>query len=193
MAKIVLFISASYVKQFTAVQGNMSDDKVNIAIQSAQTKYILPALGKPLYDYLVDNIFNAEDLSGLPPDYLELVEDYITPALNEWTLYNITLISAFQYQNKGVVKHLDQYSQSTPLDELKYLRGEIRNNAEWHQKRLQNFLKNNSDKFVEYSEATDDLAPSQETGRFSSGICFSGKNRLIKTYSEENPLGKIIG
>ena len=188
MSNQVLFISSTYVKQFTQIQNNVSDDKINLSIDQAQTKYILPALGKTLYDFLRTSIDQNQGLGGLTPDYIELVENFITPALTEWTLYDATLLMAFQFQNKGVTRHTDIYAQQTPLDELKYLRGELRNNAEWYQKRLQKFLEGNKDKFPEYSVVTYDLNPSLETGRFNSGIVFDRKrsNRLIKTYTEEN-------
>jgi hypothetical protein len=195
MSNQVLFISSTYVKQFTQIQNNVSDDKINLSIEQAQTKYILPALGKTLYDFLRTSIDQNQGLGGLTPDYIELVENFITPALTEWTLYDATLLMAFQFQNKGIGRHNDQFLNQTPLDELKYLRGELRNNAEWYQKRLQKFLEGNKDKFPEYSVITNDLNPSLETGRFNSGIVFDRKrsNRLIKTYTEENPFdGRII-
>jgi hypothetical protein len=195
MSNQVLFISSTYVKIFTQIQNNVSDDKINLSIEQAQTKYILPALGKTLYDFLVTSIDQNQGLGGLTPDYIQLVEDFITPALTEWTLYESTLMMAFQFQNKGIGRHNDQFLNQTPLDELKYLRGELRNNAEWYQKRLQKFLEGNKDKFPEYSVVTYDLNPSEQTGRFNSGIVFDRKrsNRLIKTYTEENPFdGRII-
>lgn len=195
MANKVLFISSTYVKQFTQIQNNVSDDKINLSIEQAQTKYILPALGKTLYDFLVTSIDQNQGLGGLTPDYIQLVEDFITPALTEWTLYESTLMMAFQFQNKGIGRHNDQFLNQTPLDELKYLRGELRNNAEWYSKRLQKFLEGNKDKFPEYSVVSYDLNPSKDAGRFSSGIVFDRKrrNRLINTYSEDNPFnGRII-
>jgi hypothetical protein len=195
MANKVLFISSTYVKQFTQIQNNVSDDKINLSIEQAQTKYILPALGKTLYDFLVTSIDQNQGLGGLTPDYIQLVEDFITPALTEWTLYESTLMMAFQFQNKGIGRHNDQFLNQTPLDELKYLRGELRNNSEWYQKRLQKFLEGNKDKFPEYSVVSYDLNPSKDAGRFSSGIVFDRKrrNRLINTYSEDNPFnGRII-
>ena len=195
MSNQVLFISSTYVKQFTQIQNNVSDDKINLSIDQAQTKYILPALGKTLYDFLRTSIDQNQGLGGLTSDYIELVENFITPALTEWTLYDATLLMAFQFQNKGIGRHNDQFLNQTPLDELKYLRGELRNNAEWYQKRLQKFLEGNKDKFPEYSVVTYDLNPSEQTGRFNSGIVFdrNRSNRLIKTYTEENPFdGRII-
>jgi hypothetical protein len=195
MANQVLFISSTYVKQFTQIQNNVSDDKINLSIEQAQTKYILPALGKTLYDFLVTSIDQNQGLGGLTPDYIELVQNFITPALTEWTLYESTLMMAFQFQNKGIGRHTDQFLNQTPLDELKYLRGELRNNAEWYQKRLQKFLEGNKDKFPEYSVQSYDLNPSPDAGRFNSGIVFDKKrrNRLIDTYTEENPWnGRII-
>lgn len=185
-----LFISSTYVKQFTQIQGNVADDKVNLSIELAQQKYILPVLGKTLYDYLVTSISQNGGLGGLPVQYVELV-DYITPTLTEWSLYEATLIMAFQFQNKGIGRHQDAYLNQTPLDELKYLRSELRNNAEWYQERLKKYLEYNKAKFPEYSVESFDLNPSTQTGRPFSGIVFDRKrkNRLINTYTEEHGFG----
>jgi hypothetical protein len=188
MSNQVLFISSTYVKQFTQIQNNVSDDKVNLSIEQAQTKYILPALGKTLYDFLRTSIDQNQGLGGLQPDYIDLVENYITPALTEYTLYESTLMMAFQFSNKNIGRHNDQFLGSTPLDELKYLRGELLNNAQWYGKRLQKYLEFNKDKFPEYSVESFDLNPRKNAGGFSSGLVFMKKRkRLIDTYSEENP------
>lgn len=181
-----LFISSTYVKQFTQIQGNVSDDKINNSIELAQQKYILPIIGKTLHDYLCTSIEQNNGVGGLSVDYIELM-DYITPTLTEWSLYESTLMLAFQFQNKGLGRHQDQYLQQTSLDELKYLRAELRNNAEWYQERLRKYLEFNKDKFPEYSVQSFDLNPAPETGRFNSGFVFDRKrkNRLIDTFSEE--------
>jgi hypothetical protein len=195
MANKVLFISSTYVKQFTQIQNNVSDDKINLSIEQAQTKYVLPALGRTLYNFLVTSIDQNNGLGALQPDYIELIQDYITPMLTEYTLYESTLMIAFQFSNKNVGRHNDQFLGSTPLDELKYLRAELLNNAQWYGKRLQKYLEFNKDKFPEYSVESFDLNPSKDAGSFNSGMVFDKKrsNRLIKTYSEENPYdGRII-
>lgn len=194
MSTKALFVSAAYVKQFSPIQNNVGDDIINVSIAKAQTKYILPAMGKVLYDYMIDNIAQNDGPSTLPVDYIELLEDYITPALTAWALYESIIGISFKFQNKGVGRQNDQFQQSSTLDELIYLRGEYRNDAEWAQKRLQKYLSANSDKFPEYSVQSFDLNPSKDAGKFSSGMVFNKrKNKLIEMYSESNPWsGRII-
>jgi hypothetical protein len=189
------FVSSAYVKQFTILEGNIADDKINVAIDKAQNKYILPALGKSLYDFMVTSIIQNGGPGELPLDYLELLESYITPALVSWTLYESVLTISFRHQNKGIGRALDNFQESSNLDELKYLRGEYRNESEFNQKRLQKFLQANKDKFPEYTEESFDLNASTEAGRFNSGLVFDKKRkrRLIDMYSETYPWsGRVI-
>jgi hypothetical protein len=191
MAEKALFVSSSYIKQFTILNQNISDDKVTLSIEQAQRKYILPILGKPLYDFLVTSIVQNNGTSGLPPNYLDLLENYIVPGLTSYTIYESTLLISFQFNNKGVARHNDQFLEASDLEQLKYLRGELRNNSEWELRRLGNYLKENSSKFPEYEQETFDLAPQKAS--FFSGIRFDkNRKRLVGLYSDEPKNGGNI-
>ena len=191
MSEKALFISSSYVKQFTILSPNISDDKVTLSISQSQRKYILPVLGKPLYDFLVTSIIQNSGTSGLNPDYLELLENYIVPTLTNYVVYESTLLLSFQFQNKGVGRNNDQFLEASDLEQIKYLRGELRNNAEWEGRRLSNFLKEYSDKFPEYEQETFDLAPRKS--KFFSGIKFDkNRKRLVGLYIDDPKNGGNI-
>jgi hypothetical protein len=191
------FISAAYLKQFSPIEQNVSEDRLNAAIIKAQNKYILPLIGKTLYDFLIDNIVQNNGPGGLPVDYLQLLEDFIQPALLAWSLFEATLILSFRHNNKGIGRMNDQFQEASPLDEIKFLRDTYKNEAEWSQKRLLKFLQDpeNEGKFPEYTTKTFDLSASKESGRFSSGLVFDKKRkrRLIDMYSETYPWsGRVI-
>jgi hypothetical protein len=80
-------------------------------------------------------------------------------------------------QNKGIGTRTDAYQESIGLDEIKYLRGEILNNAQWYQERMVKYLCNNSTLFPEYTTVTNDLSADASTGTYNSGVYFVGKRR----------------
>jgi hypothetical protein len=192
----VLFTSSAYVKQFSVLQQNVNDPIINVTLAKSQDKYIKPLLGLPLYNFLVTSIKQNNGLSGLNPDYIDLVENHIVPTLVSWVIFESSLTLTFKFTNKSIGKFNDQFQEASSLDEIKYLRGELRNEAEWYQRRLLKYLIENKDKFPQYTEESYDLQSSKQTGRFSSGIAFKKqRKRLIKTYSEDelNNGVRIIG
>ena len=174
----VLLISEAYLKQFSPIATNVSNEPLTVSIRKAQNKYILPVLGKTLYDKIIDDIYNAGSISGVTGNYRILLDDYITPALTEYSLYEAIIPLVFKMQNKGIGTRNDQYQESIGLDEIKYLRGEILNNAQWYQERLVKFIINNTSFFPEYTVYTDDLNPDSTTGTYNSGVYFSKKRRI---------------
>lgn len=187
MNNTVLFISEDYLKEFSPIASNVQNNALSTSILKAQTQYILPVLGKTLYDKLVNDIYVAQGVTGLTTNYLILLEDYITPALTEYALYEALIPLTFKFQNKGIGRMNDNFQETIDLDTLKYLRNEIRNTAQWHQERLIRFLCNNTELFPEYNVTTDDLNPDATTGSFNTGIYFKGKRR----YNPSNPFSYI--
>lgn len=183
----VLFISESYLKNFSPIAGNVSNESLTSSIIKAQNKYILPVLGKPLYDKMVNDIFTAGSINGVTGNYRILLDDYITPALTEYSLYESVFNMAFKFQNKGIGRMNDQYMESIDLDSLKYIRSEILNTAQWHQERLSNYLCDNSTLFPEYNQYTPDLSPNPNTGTYNSGIYFKNKAQ----YNPNNPFSWV--
>jgi hypothetical protein len=174
----VLFISEAYLKQFSPIASNVSNEPLTVSIRTAQNKYILPALGKTLYDKLVNDIETAGSVTGVTGNYKILLDDYITPALTEYSLYEAIIPMVYKMQNKGIGTRNDQYQDSIGLDEIKYLRGEILNNAQWYQERMVRYLCNNTTLFPEYTAATDDLSADSSAGTYNSGVYFVKKRRV---------------
>ena len=183
MSNTVLFISEDYLKEFSPIASNVQNNALSNSILKAQTQYILPVLGLTLYNKLVNDIYVAQGVSGLSTNYLTLLEDYITPTLTEYSLYEALIPLTFKFQNKGIGRMNDTFQETIDLDTLKYLRNEIRNTAQWHQERLVRYLCNNSELFPEYNVVTDDLNPDATTGTYNSGIYFRNKRR----YNPSNP------
>jgi hypothetical protein len=185
----VLLISETYLKQFSPIAANVGNEPLTVAIKKAQERYIKPVLGKSLYDKMLNDIAAANSVTGLTTNYRLLLDDYITPSLTEYSLYESIIPLTFKMQNKGIGVRNDAYQDSIGLEEVKYLRMEIKNNAEYYQERLIKYLANNSELFPEYFIYTDDENPDSNTGAYSSGIYFKRKRRV----NPANPFTFIEG
>jgi hypothetical protein len=174
----VLLISETYLKQFSPIAANVSNEPLTVAIKKAQERYIKPILGKSLYDKMLNDIAAANSVTGLTTNYRLLLDDYITPALTEYSLYESIIPLTFKMQNKGIGVRNDAYQDSIGLEEVKFLRMEIKNNAEYYQERLIKYLANNTQLFPEYFIYTNDENPDSSTGAYTSGIYFKRKRRV---------------
>ena len=72
-----LYISSSLLKRDTALGSTVDDNLLQPYIRIAQDRWILPALGTKLDDYLKTQV-DADTVTGA---YQTLLEDYIQPCL----------------------------------------------------------------------------------------------------------------
>lgn len=179
----VLFISESYLKDTTFIGENVQSNVLTSAIRKAQTIKIQSILGKALYDKLVDDIYNAGGISGLTGNYAILFEEYVVPALTNWALAECIVPLTLKFTNKGITRAQDQYSEVVDLEWVKYIKNDIRNEAEWYTQRLTTYLCNNTSLFPEYSDYTaQDLYPSVKAGGYESGIYFKKRKKVHNNF-----------
>lgn len=142
---MVNFISIKRIKELTYIEGNVDEDKLNPFRTQAQDINLQQVIGSELYNDLKDKIRN----NTLTTDDKELIEDYIHGMLANWTVYYAIPFINFQFTNKAITK---AKSALTPdefagLDEVKYIRNETRNVAEFYTARLVKYLLMNLDNF----------------------------------------------
>ena len=188
----VLLISETILRDSSFIGANVQDNALTTSIKSAQETVLKPILGKALYDRIIDDVAAAGSLTGLTANYAILVEDYCIPVIINAAL-NISIPKImWKATNKGIVKTLDQYTEGIDLETLKYIRSEIKNEEEYHIKRLQMYLCNNNTLFVEYNEPQDDENPNPRIG-YESGIYFRRRrltnlsNPFLNGAIDDNP------
>ncbi len=145
MAK-VKFISITYLKENTTIEDNVDDDKLTPYIYKAQDTHIQQALGSTFYSHLKDAIVN----STLTSDEEVLLRDYIQPCLAEFVLYEVMPFLNFKMTNKAISQENSEFSTSSTLDDLKYLRQTVRDLAEFYLERLIKHLCDYSELFPIY-------------------------------------------
>jgi len=170
----VLFISETFLREYTNVGANVQNNILTNSIRKSQTIKIQSILGKALYDKIDNDLYNAGgSVSGLTGNYAILFTDYVVPCLTAWAFYECIVPLTLKFTNKGINRAQDSYSEGIDLETMKFIRNDARNEAEWHNQRLTTYLCNNTGLFPEYSDYTaNDLYPSTKAGSYESGIYF---------------------
>lgn len=133
---VALFITEQFIKENTAIDGNVDSKYLEVSINDAQRIHILPILGTGLYNEVSAQIL-AANVSG--PNQT-LLNNYIQDALKYWVLYEGIDQLHFKITNKGVMTKSSDNSQ--PIEQLDVIRLMDRNKerAEYFSQRLTEFL-----------------------------------------------------
>ena len=162
----VLYINMEYLRQRSTVEGNVDYDKIKPFIIKVQDLYLQQRLGSDFYNKLNDKII----FGTLNADEEELINDYIKPMVAEYSYYESLPFLNFKLTNKAISKQNSDNSQSSGMDEIKYLRSILKNNAEFYDNRLFKHLDLNRDKFKTWSENNKDQNVRRNDKVYSSGM-----------------------
>jgi hypothetical protein len=172
-----LLISEQRVKQLTSLDQNVRVEDITPFIIQSQDLYRYPRLGFKFFDRLkqgvIDNDLNLNEQ--------KLLNDYIGPMLANYSLYHMLPGLKYKFVDKGILSGNSEETTQTSLDELDYLRNNIRNTAEFYDERLREYLCDQpAGTFPEYTNpGTEGLPPSHETGYFS-GLVIPGWTKATK-------------
>lgn len=151
-----LFIDDDYLKTYTPLGKSIDVDEIFPFIQEAQDIYTQDVLGTPLYDDLVYKLY-----AGITYSTIErALVDTCSKALAYWTIYMALPHLGIKIRNLGVVRPTSDYTQTSTMDELKYIREEMKNLGEFWNTRTVNFMCTNVKYFPLYNAATNDMYPS---------------------------------
>ena len=161
-----LYISATRLKKDSAIGGSVEDDLIMPYILLAQDMNILPILGTDL-DAKLKSEIQGGTLAGV---YKTLVEDFIQPALVQFSFVSLVPYLRLRFVNNAVVVMgaTDQSSSAT-YDDLKPVMDTATDAAEFYRQRMIDYLRNNTSSFPEYTSNTGaDLDPT--TRNYYAGI-----------------------
>jgi hypothetical protein len=165
----VQFISTEYVYRYTLIEDNVDPDLIKKNIYVAQDLNIQQVLGQNLYTKLVN------DLPNFVGQYQTLVIDYLQPCLAEWVVYYTLPYLNYRFTNKAVSTKSSDNSQPSTIEDIKWLRDQVRNNAEFYSERMRDYIKNNLTLFPEFyfNDLSFSIKPS--VTNYFSGIYTSGR------------------
>jgi len=135
-----LFISPDFIKENSAINGNVDDKYIKNTIYLCQKLYLIPILGTTLYNEINDEIVAG----SLSSDNSTLLTDYIDDCLLYYVLSEGISLFTYKIENKSVVKKNSDNSQPIDSEEVQILRDDYKNKAELFAQRATNYLCENA-------------------------------------------------
>lgn len=168
----VLLLSTYRLKKNTPIEENVSDNILNPYIYKAQEVYIQQYLGTDLYNKIMEKVSDGSITT--PSPYKTLLDDYITPALIEWSFYEVLPFISLKITNKSIGRGNAEFLSEGDLNDLKYLRQTVRDLAEFYGSRVINYLKQYSNSYPEYNtnSGLDKIVPNSSS--YFNGVYLGG-------------------
>lgn len=141
-------INAGQLDDYMIMSKNVSSETVSKLIRRVQDMTIQPILGTPLYNSLLDKV-EAGTVTGV---YQTLLNEYIVPCMAAYVEMKAFPHITFKARNSGVGRSQDPEFQPATVDEVEYLRDQVRKDASFYKNRIIGYLLDNRDSFPEYSD-----------------------------------------
>jgi hypothetical protein len=144
--KFVQLLPVEYLFERGMVDSNVDVKLINNHILTFQEIQIQTVLGNSLYVKIMELVYDG-NISG---KYLELLTDWVCPALAHGSVYTALPYLNYKFTNRSVTEQNSQFGNPTGLDNIKYLRDDLRNKYEFFLQRVREFIVNNPSDFPEY-------------------------------------------
>jgi len=163
----VLLINRDDIMTLTGTGGNVDTDKFYPHIKTAQDMHLQPVIGTDLYNKLLTIVGDDTWDDASNEVYATLISTYITPFLVYFTMVDFLPFQLYQIQNAGVFRSTSDNGITADTTDIQLMVNAFRNKAEFNNRRLNDYLCNNSTLFPEYTSNTDsDMYPDSGTGTF---------------------------
>lgn len=163
---LILFTSEDYIKTYTPISELVDWSDIEPTVHLTQDSFIQDVLGSNFYTYL-QIAYSGQSLNTNEIELMNKIKPALAYRVAEQTLPFIN----YQIKNKGVVSQTGDYMAAVDLETFRYLRGELKNKAEFYTKRLSNYLCTNAQLFPEYvSDNADDMKPNKSG--YDCGLAF---------------------
>lgn len=167
---MIYLIGQEYIRQNSPVTFNVQDKELFSHINTAQEVYTKKLLGSDFYEFLTLE-YSAQTLSG---NYVTLIEDYVKPQVLWRTIsYALPWISA-NLRGQGVVVGTDENALAATESNVRTLRKEADDRAEFQEDLLWKYLCKNRNLFPEFKQQNDSLiSPLKDnTNLYDGGVLF---------------------
>ncbi len=162
----VLFISEARLKSLTAIHDNVEPNDLMPFVLQAQDIYVQDVLGTKFYNSLKTNVSG----DTLTTEETTLINDYISPALANYSLYLAIPTLNYKFKNKSILNPSSEESLNTGFDEMKYLRENTLDTAQFYMARALDYLCDNSSAFPDYTNPGSDGMMPNPRSPYNSGI-----------------------
>jgi len=163
----VLLINRDDIMTLTGTGGNVDTDRLLPHIKTAQDMHLQPVIGTQLYEKLLTIVGDGTWDNAGNELYATLINSYITPFLVYFTMVDFLPFQLYQIENAGVFRKTSDNAITAETEDMQMLVNAFRSKAEFHNRRLNEYLCSNSTSYPEYTSNTDDdMHPDNDTGLF---------------------------
>lgn len=146
----IYFITTAYLKSNSVINQNVDDSLLNSAILDAQNIHLQTALGSVLFRKF-ESLISTNTITNIGNKvYKDLLDDYITQMLVNWTVYEALPNIRYKVMNKSVSGQTSDNSTPVEPDDLNFYRNSVKDKAEFYTQRLIDHLMFNSAIYPEY-------------------------------------------
>lgn len=159
----IAFISTQYVKERSLVESNVDDKLLEYYIRKAQDIHTQSILGQDLYESLMNQAASGTFNSAF---YQTLLNNYVQPALLEWTIYESIPYINWKFTNKAIVQQTSDKATGITTGDLKWLKNLQMNDSGFYDQRVREYIINNPSEFPEYYtlNGVETIPPASLTG-----------------------------
>ena len=171
---IALFVSEEYLLENSVINENVAYTQIRPTLVKVQDMHIQPALGSALYKEV-----QAQVVSGsVTALNTTLLEDYIQPAIVQWMYFELPMVLAFKFMNKGMDRRSSTESSPMSEREMTRLMDKSRDDAEWYTERITRYLQENHTLFPLFDNppvAIDTIYPANSA--YQTGMVLGRRGR----------------
>jgi hypothetical protein len=183
----VQLIDTDYVFLHTTIDQNTDPALINPNILVAQDTTIQQIIGQNLYQTLMNQVYDGSIESAGNIAYKTLLNNFIQPALGHWAVWYSLPDIQYRLTNKSILSKTTDSAKTTGLDELIYLRNNVKHYADFYNQRIREQIVNNPSSYPEYFQTIgiDRIRPKRTT--YFSGWSTSPTNstaRRLPGYSD---------
>lgn len=176
----VLFVTATYIKDYTFVDPNVDEKYIRISIEEAQKIHIRNYIGSGLYNEIIGQV----ETGTLTALNTTLLNDYIIPALKWWVMVEAAPFLTYKVTNKNIVRKNSESSSGVDSSELNNFMDLVTDKAQYHTRRLIDYLFEYSDQYPLYDNPGDGFDTINPQGyAYDHGI-YLGRNPKYISYEE---------
>lgn len=171
----ILLLSEDFIKSNSNISDNAFGKFLLPSIRESQDIYLQEIIGSALYQSILEKIKD----NALTDPYKEFVDDYVRWYLLYQVLADVIDILDVKLANLGTVRSRDEYVDNIGDGERDRLKQNYQYKADFYCRRMQEFLLNNRNAFIELDECVCDRLNAQLNSSASTGIFLGGYRSYI--------------
>lgn len=161
----VQLIDTDYVFLHTTIDKNTDPGLLNPNIIVSQDTELQQIIGANLYETIMNLVANGDIDDPSKIKYKTLLNNYIQPALAHWCVWFSLPDIQYRLTNKAILSKTTDHATNTGLNELVYLRNNVKHYADFYNQRIREYIINDTSSFPEYFQSIgiDRIKPKRTT------------------------------